>query len=87
LLIAERNCIAEVLRVQGRTKKWLAEQMGCSRVTLHAKLREGFTGEEERRLVRILGVPHAQLFFVDSVVHSDEQLIGGNSLGVNRDLG
>lgn len=78
--------VAAVLRVQGRTKKWLSEQLGCSRVTLYARLREGFTEEEQEQLVRILGVPHAMLFLVPQSMREEYEVAGSKYLEGHSDV-
>lgn len=54
--------VHQVLRASGRTWPWLARMMGVSRGQLNARLRRGFTSEEEAQVAGILNVSRDWLF-------------------------
>lgn len=49
--------VVEALKEQGRSKKWLSEQMQMSRITLHTRLRDNeWRIGEVIQLQRLLGI-------------------------------
>lgn len=50
------GAIAEWLEETGRSKTWLADELGMSRPTLYARLEDGkWTLEEAHKLAQIMG--------------------------------
>jgi hypothetical protein len=66
--------ISQVLKAQGRTMTWLAGELDMHRVSLHRKVKEGFTEDERRRVARVLRVPEELLFPMGHTVPKDERL-------------
>ena len=54
--------IYQVLRASGRSWPWLARMMGLTRGQLNARLRRGFTSDEEAQVAGILNVSRDWLF-------------------------